>query len=343
VSRTGPDVPPDDRSCKPLDLEKLRFEPIAHRPSKVALSDLGRPAAPDARFSEWLDTLPQVLGASALKRLSELIVRASAARRPVVAALGGHVVKTGCAPYLIDWIESGILHGLALNGATAIHDLELAVAGKTSEDVSARLMAGSFGFARETSHLFIEAAARAARNAIGLGRALGEVILESGGPGVDASLLVAAHRAGIPATVHVAIGTDIVHMTPKLDGAALGQATLCDFRTLCGLVARMEGGVWMNLGSAVVLPEVFLKAVSIARNLGYSLDALTTANLDFDQRYRGLHNVLERPGSEGIALTGHHEIMIPLLHAAVAVRLRAGAASDVDARDRTPAKNGAPS
>ena len=213
------------------------------------------------------------------------------------------MIKTGCARYLIDWIGRGVLHGLAFNGAAAIHDLELAIAGKTSEDVGARLMNGSFGFARETSDLFAAACTRAAAESIGLGAALGDVILEHGGPGLDSSLLVAARRGGIASTVHVAVGTDIVHMTPALDGAALGQATLRDFRILTNLVARMAGGVWLNLGSAVVMPEVFLKTVSIARNLGRSLEGLTTANLDFDQKYRGLLNVLERPGgAQGIAL-----------------------------------------
>ena len=210
-----------------------------------------------------------------------------------------------------------------MNGSAAIHDLELAIAGKTSEDVGPRLMAGTFGFARETSELFARACRRAVDASIGLGAALGDVVIEHGGPGLDASLLVAARRHGIPLTVHVAIGTDIVHMTSQLDGAALGASSLADFRALCDLVARMAGGVWLNLGSAVVLPEVFLKAVAVARNLGRSLDGLTTANLDFEQKYRGLLNVLQRPGSEGIALTGHHELMIPLLHAAVAERFAA--------------------
>ncbi len=305
----------------PLNLDDLRFEPLAERSSKVSLADLGRPTAPDPHLGDWLETLPRLLGAAALGRLRDAIIRAHAAHRPIVAALGGHVVKTGCAPYLIDWMDRGILQGLALNGAAAIHDLELAIAGKTSEDVGARLMAGSFGFARETSELFAAACARAASRSLGLGAALGDVVLEHGGPGLDSSLLVAARRANIPLSVHVAVGTDIVHMTPALDGAALGQAALADFRSLCALVARMSGGVWLNLGSAVVMPEIFLKAVSIARNLGRSLDGLTTANLDFDQKYRGLLNVLERPGAEGIALTGHHEILIPLLHAAVLARL----------------------
>lgn len=305
----------------PIDLESLRFEPLADRPSKVSLSGLGRPLPPNPNMMDWLDALPGMLGASGLKRLTAAIVHARSGDRPVVAALGGHVVKTGCGPYLIDWMERGVLQGLSLNGAAAIHDLELAIAGKTSEDVGPRLIEGTFGFAEETSRLFADACSTAAARSIGLGAALGEIVAAHGGPGLDVSLLVAAHRAKLPLTVHVAIGTDIVHMTHRLDGAALGQATLADFRILCGLIAGMAGGVWLNLGSAVILPEVFLKAVSIARNLGYSLDGLTTANLDFEQKYRGLLNVLQRPGAEGVGLTGHHELMIPLLHASVLAHL----------------------
>lgn len=313
--------PPPHDDDGPLDLEALRYEDLAGRPSKVHLADLGRPLAAGGSFEDWLDGLPNQLAARGLRNLRDAIVAARQAGRPVVAALGGHVVKTGCTPYLVDWLERGVLGGLALNGSAAIHDLELAIAGKTSEDVGARLMAGSFGFARETSELFAAACQRAVTKACGLGAALGDLVLERGGPGLETSLLAAARRRSVPLTVHVAIGTDIVHMTPRLDGAALGHATLADFRILCGLVARMAGGVWLNLGSAVVLPEVFLKTVAIARNLGHSLDGLTTANLDFEQKYRGLLNVLQRPGAQGIALTGHHELMIPLLHAAVATRL----------------------
>ena len=301
----------------PIDLNDLTFEPLADRASKVHLADLGRPGRPGPTLADWLDGLPDQLAGRSLKRLRDAIVKAHETNRLVVAALGGHVIKTGCGPYLIDWMERGILNGLALNGSAAIHDLELAIAGKTSEDVGPRLMAGTFGFARETSALFAHACKRATEQSIGLGEALGVVVEEHGGPGLDQSVLVAAIRAGVPLTVHVAIGTDIVHMTPDLDGAALGMASLADFRKLCELVSRMAGGAWLNLGSAVVLPEVFLKAVSIVRNLGRSLDGLTTANLDFDQKYRGLLNVLQRPGAEGVALTGHHELMIPLLHAAV--------------------------
>ena len=304
-----------------LEFDALRFEPLGERPSKVRLADLGRPADGAGDLEDLLDGLPAVLAARSLKQLRDAILAARAGGRPVLAAIGGHVIKTGCGPYLIDWIARGILTGVAMNGSAAIHDLELAVAGHTSEDVGPRLIAGTFGFARETSELFVAACERAAAKGLGLGAALGEVILENGGPGLDASLLVAAARNGIPATVHVAIGTDIVHMTPRLDGAALGRASLADFRMLCGMVARLGGGVWLNLGSAVIMPEVFLKTVAVARNLDFSLDGMTTANLDFQQQYRGRLNVLDRPGGAGIALTGHHEILIPLLHAAVVARM----------------------
>jgi hypothetical protein len=308
---------PDDL----LDLHALHYEPLSDRPSKVRLSDLGRPGDGSGTLDDLLDGLPDILAARWLKQLRDAIVKAHAEGRPVLAALGGHVIKTGCGPYLNDWIARGILSGVAMNGSAAIHDLELAIAGHTSEDVGPRLLAGTFGFAQETSELFASACDRAAEQGIGLGAALGETILEHGGPGLDASLLVAARRAGVPATVHVAVGTDIVHMNPRLDGAALGQASLADFHILCGLVAHLEGGVWLNLGSAVVMPEVFLKTVAVARNLGYSLDGMTTANLDFQQQYRGRLNVLDRPGGAGIALTGHHELLIPLLHTAVVARM----------------------
>ena len=321
LNESAPEPPPPPT---PLDLGALTFEPLEGRPSKVTLPDLGRPLGPNPTFSDWIDALPGQLGARGLKRLRDAIVKAHRGGRPVVAALGGHVVKTGCAPYLIDWVRRGLLNGLALNGSAAIHDLELAVAGKTSEDVGPRLVAGTFGFARETSDLFVRACARATARSEGLGAALGAVVDEHGGPGLDQSLLVAAHRAGVPLTVHVAVGTDSVHMTADLDGGDLGRATLADFRTLCAVVAGMAGGVWLNLGSAVVLPEVFLKTVAVARNLGHSLDGLTTANLDFEQKYRGLLNVLQRPGAEGVALTGHHELMIPLLHASVLDRVARG-------------------
>lgn len=340
MNRNGSAEEQEAIASKTIDLLALRFEPLSERPSKVSLAHLGRPGCGAAWFAEWLDTLPKVLGADALLRLRDALVGATIAKRPVVAAVGGHVIKTGCGRYLVDWIERGILSGLALNGSAAIHDLELAIAGKTSEDVGTRLLAGTFGFARETSELFVAACNRAASRDAGLGAALGDLIDEHGGPGLDSSVLVAARRAHIPVTVHVAIGTDIVHMTPALDGAAMGKAAMEDFRLLCAVVSRMAHGVWLNIGSAVVMPEVFLKAVSIARNLGHSLDGLTTANLDFDQKYRGMLNVLERPGAQGIALTGHHEILIPLLHAAVLSQLDATQRESTCDRQSAVVENG---
>jgi hypothetical protein len=308
-----PDISPE--------LDALRYEPLSDRPSKVRLGDLGRPFGGSGSLEEFMNGLPAILAAQSLKQLRDAIVAAHSGGRQVLAALGGHVIKTGCGPYLNDWIARGVLTGVAMNGSAAIHDLELAIAGHTSEDVGPRLAAGTFGFSRETTDLFVAACERAGDGGGGLGAALGETIMKNGGPGLDSSVLVSALKKGIPATVHVAIGTDIVHMSPRVDGAALGRATLADFRTLCALVTRLEKGAWLNLGSAVIMPEVFLKAVAVAHNLGFSLDGMTTANLDFQQQYRGRLNVLDRPGGAGIALTGHHEILIPLLHAAVAAKM----------------------
>lgn len=321
-----PADPPDTPRSPSLDRRRLRYEPLADRPSKVRLEMLGRPVPPGATLDQWLDGLPAILAGNTLRELRDAIVAARRADRPVLAAIGGHVVKTGCAPYLVDWMARGVLRGLAMNGSAAIHDSELALAGHTSEDVGARLMDGEFGFARETSELFVAATRRASETRSGLGAALGDLLVERGGPGLDSSLLVAARRHRVPLTVHVAVGTDIVHMTPELDGAALGRAALDDFHAFCELVADLRDGVYINIGSAVVMPEIFLKAVSIARNLGKPLDGLTTVNLDFNQQYRGLLNVLQRPGARGrgLPLTGHHEILIPLLHALVVSALPAG-------------------
>lgn len=304
-----------------LDWQALAYEPLATRPSKVDLAQMGKLAPAGAGFADFLATLPNQLGGKNLRALVDTIARTHLSGGRILAAAGGHVIKTGCGPYLADWMRRGVIQGLALNGAASIHDLELAIAGHTSEDVGPRLHAGTFGFARETSQLFAQACAEARQKNEGLGQCLARIAAENAGSGRDVSVLVAAHETGVPLTVHVAVGTDITHMTPELDGADLGAATLNDFRRLCRLVAGLENGAWLNLGSAVVLPEVFLKAVAIARNLGHSLDGMTTANLDFQQQYRGLVNVLQRPGSQGIGLTGHHEIMIPLLHLAVAEKI----------------------
>jgi hypothetical protein len=305
---------------KPFDLHGLKTYELASRPSKVFAEDLGRPLAAGATVADWLDALPRQLAANELRKVRDHLCRARADNKTVVAALGGHVVKTGCGPYLIDWIRRGVIGALALNGAAAVHDLELALAGKTSEDVAATLHAGQFGMARETADAFAVAALAGSQDGIGLGAGLGRFLDGTRCLNPDESLLLAAYRAGIPCTVHVALGTDIVHMHPHVSGAALGEASLLDFRLLCGVVATMEQGVWLNLGSAVLLPEVLLKAVSVVRNFGHSLDGLVAVNIDKESRYRSTVNVLMRPAAHGtgIELTGHHEILVPLLHAAVA-------------------------
>jgi len=238
-------------------------------------------------------------------------------------AIGGHVIKTGCAPYLIDLIRRGIVSSVSMNGSAAIHDFELAFAGKTSEDVAAQLPGGAFGMARETADAFAMAATCGAIGDLGLGAALGRHIDELDCPHAEASLVHAAYRAGIPCTIHVALGTDIVHMHPQVSGADLGAASMTDFRILCRVVSGLKNGVWLNLGSAVVMPEVFLKAAAVVRNFGHDLDGLVCVNFDKESKYRTLMNVLTRPGREGIELIGHHELLLPLLHAAVVEALAA--------------------
>jgi hypothetical protein len=306
---------------KPLDLNGLHTYDLGSRPSKVFREDLGRPLPPGATVRDWVDALPRQLAGVALRRIRDHLLRAHRESRTVTAALGGHVIKTGCGPYLIDWIQKGLLKAVAMNGAAAIHDLELALAGKTSEDVSASLPEGRFGFARETADAFAVAALRGAQHDIGLGAALGAYLEEVNCPNSECSLLLAAHKAGVPCTVHVALGTDIVHMHPHVSGAAVGESSMIDFRRLCAVITGMKGGVWLNLGSAVVLPEVLLKAVSVAHNYGHDLDGLVSVNLDKEPRYRATVNVLTRPADEGLEITGHHEILIPLLHAALAADL----------------------
>jgi deoxyhypusine synthase len=306
---------------RPLDLNGLKTYDLRSRPSKVFVEDLGHPVAVGASVTDWLDALPRQLAARDLRRVCEHVCRAQHNGRTVVAALGGHVIKTGCGPYLIDWIRRGVLRAVVMNGSAAIHDFELAAAGKTSEDVAASLPSGQFGMVRETADAFAVAARAGSENELGLGWALGKYLDEMECPHEDCSVVLAAYRAGIPCTIHVALGTDIVHMHPHVSGAALGEASLIDFRRLCAVVTTMHEGVWFNLGSAVVLPEVFVKAVSVARNFGHNLDGLVAINLDKQSQYRSRVNVLDRPATEGIELIGHHEILLPLLHAAVVAQL----------------------
>jgi hypothetical protein len=289
----------------------------------VTLRDFARPHRPGASFSSFLDGLPRILAGDTLRALRNEILRARSRRRPIVWGLGAHVLKVGLSGVLIDLMEKGYASALALNGAGIVHDFELAVAGKTSEDVEDGLAAGAFGMARETGEEVNRAVAEGDRDGLGLGAAVGRYLSERRPRPrhLDASLLAAAWRLGLPATVHVALGTDIVHVHPACDPAAVGRATHLDFRLLAAQVARLGGGgVYLNVGSAVVLPEVFLKAVTLARNLGHVVEDFATANLDFIQSYRPGVNVVERPvknTGRGYRLTGHHELLVPLLAGAL--------------------------
>jgi hypothetical protein len=310
------------KTYEPLDPGKLRTSPLARRQSKVHLAHVGRAWQPGGRLADFLKTLPRILAGEDFRELVATIVAAHRAGKPVILGFGAHVIKVGLSPLVIDLCERGIISALATNGASLVHDFELATVGFTSEDVEAALGGGDFGVAEETGRTINEAVGEGLEKGWGFGRSLGEKLLALKPPHLDQSLFAAAARLGIPATVHVAIGTDIYHMHPAFDGAAAGEASARDFRLLAGAVAHLGGGgVYLNVGSAVLLPEVFLKALSLARNLGHPVRDFVTANLDFLQHYRPTQNVVRRPvaggAGRGFALTGHHEILFPLLAAAV--------------------------
>lgn len=308
---------------RPLDLSGLKTIPIAARGGKVRAADFGVPYSKGSGVAGWLDSLPKILAGDSFRFAVEALVRARSAGKPIIWGMGGHVIKCGLAPVLADLMRRGFATAFTMNGSAAIHDFEIAIAGQTSEDVEAVLPDGRFGSAEETGREMNEAIAAAAGDSLGMGEALGARLARIADPAfVDRSLLVQAYNHGIPVTVHVAIGTDTPHTHPAANAAAIGSTTHHDFRLFCSLVAGMNGGgVYLNVGSAVVLPEVFLKAVSAVRNLGAPLAEFTTINLDFLQHYRPKMNVVERPhanaGGRGIALTGHHELMVPLLAAAL--------------------------
>jgi hypothetical protein len=313
---------------EPLPLDGLRSTSLFSRPSKVSFEDFAKPWQPGRPFSEFVESLPAFLAAGQFRQAVQAVTRALKDKHTVLLGMGAHAIKVGLNPILIDALERGIFTGLALNGAGIIHDVELALAGKTSEDVAAHLHTGQFGAARETAEFIHEAVALAhAHGSMGLGRAVGERLLATAPLHLELSLLAAAVRNTVPVTVHVAMGTDIIHMHPAMDGAAMGALSHYDFRIFCRLVSSLEQGVFINLGSAVIIPEVFLKAVSVACNLGFSMVGLTTINMDFQRQYRPQVNVVDRPTAgcgTGIALTGHHEIMFPLLLAAVLEDLERG-------------------
>jgi hypothetical protein len=317
-------------SIQPLVLGGVHTYPLASRRSKVNVRQFAKSAGKRASLVKFLDALPGILAAQDLRDLLLAIHRAKKQKKAILWGIGGHVIKVGLGPLLIELMRKGFVSGIAMNGAALIHDFEVALVGNTSEDVEAGIGAGEFGMAEETGKTINEIAKLAYRLRIGYGEAAGQY-LTSGilSPKHEGdSVLVQAYRLRIPVTVHLAIGTDIPHMHPAAEGAALGAASFNDFRLFCALVQQMDGGgVYLNWGSAVLLPEVFLKAVSVARNLGVALHPITTANFDFIQHYRPLQNVVKRPTaaskgstgkeSRGFAITGHHELLLPLVAAAL--------------------------
>jgi hypothetical protein len=315
-------------SIHPLALGGVHTYPLAARKSKVSVRDFARPVGRNASLEAFLDSLSNLLAAQDLRDLLAAMHRAKAQKKAILWGMGGHVIKVGLGPVLIDLMRRGFVSGIAMNGAALIHDFEIAMVGNTSEDVEAGIGKGQFGMAEETGTCINEIARLAHRIRMGYGEAAGQYltsgILSPKFP--DQSVLIAAYRNRIPVTVHIAIGTDIPHMHPAVDAAALGAASHFDFRLFCSLVEQMDGGgVYLNWGSAVLLPEVFLKAVSLVRNLGVPLQPITTANFDFIQHYRPLQNVVKRPTSstssknlrpsKGFAITGHHELLMPLVAA----------------------------
>jgi len=294
---------------------------LKKRASKVRRGDLARPVKAGSSFADWLEALPGILAGRDLRDLAAAIVSARLRKREVLLGIGAHVIKCGLSPWIVALMEEGLLTGVAMNGAGAIHDFELAYAGSTSEDVGPALEDGSFGMAHETADFLNGSAADAALGGLGFGEALGQAILDEGLPNTALSITAAGARLGIPVTVHVAMGTDIVHMHPSASGAAIGEASLSDFHRFAARVERLEGGVYLNAGSAVILPEVFLKVLAMARNRKKGLPRrFVTANLDFIPAYRPLTNVVRRPtagGGTGYQITGHHELLLPLLFTAV--------------------------
>ena len=312
---------------QPMELSGVKTYPIAERKNKVSLQrDFAGAISKGMTVSGLLAALPNQLGGESLNAVIDAVVKARRNGKPVVIAIGGHVIKCGLQPVLKKLIEADVITAVAMNGSASIHDYEISLIGETSEDVGAVLHCGTFGMAEETGRDINLALQQGVAENIGYGEALGKFIVENSNPHRDYSLLAACFDKGIPATVHVAVGTDIIHQHPACDGAVLGQATYTDFRLFTSVVSTLgHGGVFINIGSAVIMPEVFLKALSITQNMGFHVDGFTTANFDMTQHYRPLQNVVKRPtagDSRGLTITGHHEIMIPLLAAGILDRAK---------------------
>ncbi|MGD2127453.1 MAG: hypothetical protein PVG99_15350 [Desulfobacteraceae bacterium] len=305
---------------KPISLQRIKSYSLKERTSKVRIDDFAKPWKTGGGMSLWLNSLPRILAGRDFTNVVDRIVRAVESKKMIILAMGAHAIKVGLNPVMIDLLERGIIGALAMNGAGIIHDAELAMAGHTSEDVSTQLGEGKFGMAEEPARFLNEAIIEGANRNYGLGKAVGSWLAKENLPYKDYSLLARAFELDIPVTVHVAIGTDTIHFHPSVDGASLGKASHLDFRTFATLVSKLEGGVFINLGSAVIMPEVFLKAITLVRNLGYGVNGFTTVSMDFLRQYRPMTNVVQRPTldrGEGYSLVGHHEIMIPLLASAV--------------------------
>jgi hypothetical protein len=303
-----------------FDLSGVRTYPLATRAGKVRVADFAQPHRPGDGVRGLVASLPRQLAGADFRAVVDAVLVANRGERPIVWGIGAHVIKTGLSPILIDLMRRGLVSAVATNGAGLIHDFEIALAGSTSEDVEAALGPGTFGMAQETGAELNQAIGEGVKQGLGIGQSVGAYLVERQPPHVEHSIVAMAALLGVPVTVHVALGTDIIHMHPDASGAALGDSSLRDFRYFASSVARLEGGVYLNCGSAVVLPEVFLKAVALARNAGLSLEGLTTVNLDFIRHYRPQLNVVIRPTAgvgRGYHLTGHHELLIPLLAAAI--------------------------
>ncbi len=308
------------KKFEPIDNSMLKTYSIFQRKSKVSLNDLGKKWQKGESFSTFLETLPNVLAGNHIRKVITSISNAYKSGSTVITGMGAHVIKVGLSPVIIDLMKRGIITAVALNGAGIIHDFELALAGCTSEDVAQSLASGQFGMAKETGECLNEAVQEGANEEIGLGLAVGRMIHEKKLPYSDISILAEGYRLNIPVTVHVAFGTDIIHLHPSFDSAKTGKATYRDFQLFASVISTLQGGVYLNIGSAVIMPEVFLKAITLVRNLGYNVDNFTTVNIDFLSHYRPMTNVVRRPTADtgkGYNLIGHHELILPLIAAGV--------------------------
>ena len=308
------------KTFKPVVIRGLRTYSLKKRKSKVNVSNFAKSLGGDKSFKDFINSLPNILAAENLKQIASSIVAAHKNNKTVAVGIGAHVIKVGLSPIIIDLMELGVINAVAMNGACIVHDFEVAYTGMTSEDVDKEIGKGEFGMAGETGKLLNSAIKSGVKKGWGIGKSVGQMINNSKYLYKDLSILAAGVRLGVPITVHVAIGTDIIHIHPQMDGKAAGEGSYRDFKLFAGVVANLEKGVYLNIGSAVLLPEVFLKALTLVRNLGHKVRNFTTVNMDFIQHYRPITNVVKRPTQEdgkGYALTGHHEIMVPLLAAAI--------------------------